>query len=107
MRGNEGRPEACRSDRTQLELRRALMHAVSSVVQSSQVPPLEALLLAATTLGAIYRDTAAAHRGHHGCNCGWIPDGDADVGQLLCALGEAAQGAAARHRPTNGLSGRA
>ncbi|UTD25859.1 hypothetical protein [Bradyrhizobium sp. WD16] len=61
----------------------------------------------AATLGTIYRDTADAHCGAHGCSCGWEPDRRRDIESLITALYEAAQRPNLLPHPTHHLPGRA
>ncbi len=81
--------------------------ALSGVVQSTNLRPFDVIALAASTLGAVYRDTADAHCGAHGCSCGWEPDRRRDIEGLITALYEAAQRPSALPLPTHHLPGRA
>jgi hypothetical protein len=40
---------------------------------------MQALEVAARTLGVLYRQIAQAHEGPGGCGCGWEPDPDCDL----------------------------
>jgi hypothetical protein len=65
--------------------------AFCGVMQSTRLPPMAALSLAATAVGLLYLEVAAAHDGDNPCPCGWEPRGAADVEALRTSLALAAK----------------
>jgi hypothetical protein len=49
------------------QLKRSIRMAFCGVMQSTQLPPMAALSLAATAVGLLYTEVAAAHRGDDSC----------------------------------------
>ncbi len=68
------------------KMRQAVLCAFCHVIQTTGLPPLEVLGLAAAAIGAVYKDVAAAHQGSTGCPCGWDPQAEADIAVLHGAL---------------------
>lgn len=77
------------------QLKRSVRMAFCGVMQSTRLPPLAALSLAATAVGLLYLEVAAAHGGDNPCPCGWEPRRAADVEALQTSLALAAK----PHRP--------
>ena len=73
------------------QLKRTVRIAFCSVMQSTRLPPMAAMSLAATALGLLYHEVAAAHRGDNPCPCGWKPRNTADVEALISSFGLAAK----------------
>jgi hypothetical protein len=65
--------------RAQTALERALTVAFWQALQQRPMPAMAALECAARTVGALYRQVAAAHGPHGTCPCGWEPDPEADL----------------------------
>lgn len=65
--------------------------AFCGVMQSSRLPPMAAMSLAATAVGLLYVEVAAAHRGDDPCPCGWEPRSAADLEALQTSLALAAK----------------
>ncbi|WP_019905921.1 hypothetical protein [Methylobacterium sp. 77] len=61
------------------ELDEALRRAFWNSLNRNPLPALQALAVAARTIGALYRQVAQAHEGASGCDCGWEPDPDSDL----------------------------
>ena len=72
------------------QLKRSVRMAFCGVMQSTRLPPMAALSLAATAVGLLYLEVAAAHRGDNPCPCGWEPRSAADVEALQTSLALAA-----------------
>jgi hypothetical protein len=68
------------------QLKRTVRVAFCGVMQSTRLPPMAALSLAATALGSLYLEVAAAHSGESACPCGWQPCSAADVEALQVSL---------------------
>ena len=81
------------------KLHLAVKIAFSDVMRSSPMTPLAALNLAATAVGSLYVEVAAAHRGANACGCGWEPRGEADVEAMKSSLGFSATDARVSARP--------
>ena len=64
------------------QLKRTVRIAFCGVMQSTRLPPMAALSLAAMAVGSLYGEVAAAHRGDKRCSCGWEPPRLADVEAL-------------------------
>jgi len=64
------------------QLKKTVRIAFCAVMQSTRPPPMAAISLAATAVGLLYHDVAAAHRGSSPCPCGWEPLGAVDVDAL-------------------------
>jgi hypothetical protein len=68
------------------QLKRTVRIAFCGVMQSTRLPPMAALSLAAMAIGSLYDEVAAAHPGDKRCSCGWEPRRAADVDALQTAL---------------------
>ena len=77
------------------QLKRSVRMAFCGVMQSTRLPPMVASSLAATAVGLLYLEVAAAHDGDNSCLCGWEPQSAADVAALQTSLALAAK----PHRP--------
>ncbi|HTZ67806.1 MAG TPA: hypothetical protein VMB83_10135 [Roseiarcus sp.] len=73
------------------QLKRSVRMAFCGVMQSTRLPPMAALSLAATAVGLLYLEVAAAHDGDSACPCGWEPRSAADVQALQTSLALAAK----------------
>ncbi len=73
------------------QLKRSVRMAFCGVMQSTRLPPMAALSLAATAVGLLYLEVAEAHRGDNACPCGWEPRGAADLEALQISLALAAK----------------
>jgi len=73
------------------QLKRSARMAFCGVMQSTRLPPMAALSLAATAIGLLYLEVAAAHNVDNSCPCGWQPCGAADVEALQTSLALAAR----------------
>jgi hypothetical protein len=73
------------------QMKRSVRMAFCGVMQSTRLPPMAALSLAATAVGLIYLEVAAAHRGDNPCPCGWEPRSAADLDALQTSLALAAK----------------
>ncbi|KQP61658.1 hypothetical protein ASG40_04270 [Methylobacterium sp. Leaf399] len=75
---------------TRADLDEAIRRAFWTVLHRGPLPPMDALQVAARTIGTLYRQMAQAHDGPGGCACGWEPDPDGDLvvleAQLAAAL---------------------
>ena len=76
-------------------LERALTLAFWQALQREPMHVMAALEAAARTVGALYRQVAAAHGPDGHCTCGWEPDPEADLivleAMLAAALSHPAQ----------------
>mgnify|MGYP005994220135 CR=1 FL=1 len=77
-------------------LERALTLAFWQALQREPIHVMAALEAAARTVGALYRQVAAAHGPDGHCTCGWEPDPEADL-IVLEAMLAAALSRPARH----------
>jgi hypothetical protein len=77
------------------QLKRTVRIAFCGVMQSTRLPPMAALSLAAMAVGSLYGEVAAAHRGDRRCSCGWEPRRLADVEALQTSLALSADGTGA------------
>ncbi len=68
------------------QMKRSVRIAFCGIMQSTRLPPLAALSLAATAVGLLYTEVAAAHCGDDSCPCGWEPRRAADVEALQTSL---------------------
>jgi hypothetical protein len=68
------------------EMHRSIMIAFCDVLRTTQLPPMTVMSLAASALGAVYKEVADQHRCDGGCTCGWKPNLRADVEALQAAL---------------------
>jgi hypothetical protein len=68
------------------QLKRTVRIAFCSVMQSTHLPPMAAMSLAAMAVGSLYLEVADAHRTENSCPCGWKPRGRADVEALQTSL---------------------
>jgi len=73
------------------QLKRSVRMAFCGIMQSTRLPPMAALSLAATAVGLIYLEVSEAHRGDNACPCGWEPRSAADLEALQISLGLAAK----------------
>jgi hypothetical protein len=80
------------------QLKRSVRMAFCGVMQSTRLPPMAALSLAATAVGLLYLEVAAAHDGQNPCPCGWEPRNGPDVAALQTSLALAAKPARADFR---------
>jgi hypothetical protein len=68
-------------------MHRFIMIAFSAnVLRITRLPPMTVMSLAASALGAVYKEVADQHRSDGGCTCGWKPNLRADVEALQAAL---------------------
>jgi hypothetical protein len=79
------------------QMKRSVRMAFCGVMQSTPLPPMAALSLAATAVGLLYLEVAAAHEGDNSCPCGWEPRSAPDLEALQTSLALAAK----PHRPTD------
>ena len=68
------------------KMRQAVLCAFCHVVQTTGLKPMAVLGLAASAIGSIYKDVAAAHVCNDDCPCGWQPQTDPDVEALQRAI---------------------
>ena len=68
------------------QMKRSIRMAFCGVMQSTRLPPMAAMSLAATAVGLLYLEVAAAHRGDDSCPCGREPRGAADLEALQTSL---------------------
>jgi hypothetical protein len=68
------------------QLKRTVRIAFCGVMQSTRLPPMAALSLAAMAVGSLYLEVAAAHRRDNPCPCGWQPRSASDVEALQASL---------------------
>jgi hypothetical protein len=68
------------------QMKRSLRMAFCGIMQSTRLPPMAALSLAATAVGLLYLEVAAAHEGDNSCPCGWEPHNAADLEALQTSL---------------------
>ena len=68
------------------QMKRSVRMAFCGVMQSTRLPPMAALSLAATAVGLLYLEVAAAHNGDNSCPCGWEPRSAADLDALQTSL---------------------
>ena len=73
------------------QLKKTVRIAFCGVMQSTRLPLMAALSLAAMAVGSLYREVAAAHRGDDPCPCGWQPRSASDVEALQTSLGLSAE----------------
>ncbi len=73
------------------QLKRSIRMAFCGVMQSTRLPPMAAMSLAATAVGLLYLEVADAHRGDNACSCGWEPRRAADLEALQTSLALAAK----------------
>jgi hypothetical protein len=76
------------------QLKRSIRMAFCGVMQSTRLPPMAAMSLAATAVGLLYLEVADAHRGDSACPCDWQPGSAADLEALQTSLALAMK----RHR---------
>ena len=55
------------------QLKHSIRMAFCGVMQSTRLPPMAAMSLAATAVGLLYLEVAAAHDGDSAFPCGWEP----------------------------------
>ncbi len=75
-----------RHEEAQAHIRATIMNEFGEVMRRTGLPPMVVMRLAAQAVGAIYRESAAAHSGSDACPCGWCPHERADVDVLCSAL---------------------
>jgi hypothetical protein len=68
------------------QMKRSVRVAFCGIMQSTRLPPIAALSLAATAVGLLYLEVAAAHEGDSSCPCGWEPCNAADLEALQTSL---------------------
>jgi hypothetical protein len=73
------------------QMKRSVRMAFCGVMQSTRLPPMAALSLAATAVGLLYTEVAAAHCGDSSCPCGWEPCSAADLQALQTSVALAAK----------------
>jgi hypothetical protein len=73
------------------QLKKTVRIAFCGVMQSTRLPPMAALSLAAMAIGSLYHEVAAAHQGDNPCPCGWKPRSGADVDALQTSLALSAE----------------
>jgi hypothetical protein len=73
------------------QMKRSVRVAFCGIMQSTRLPPMAALSLAATAVGLLYLEVAAAHEGDNACPCGWEPCNAADLEALQTSLALAAK----------------
>jgi hypothetical protein len=73
------------------EMHRSIMMAFCDVLRTTRLPPMTVMSLAASALGAVYKEVAEQHRSDGGCPCGWKPDLPADIEALQSALASTTQ----------------
>jgi hypothetical protein len=74
------------------QMKRSVRMAFCGIMQSTRLPPM-----AATAVGLLYLEVAAAHSGADQCPCGWEPRSAADLEALQTSLALAAK----PHRPAD------
>jgi hypothetical protein len=79
------------------QMKRSVRVAFCGIMQSTRLPPMAALSLAATAVGLLYLEVAAAHSGDNACPCGWEPCNAADLEALQTSLALATK----PHRPAD------
>ena len=73
------------------QLKKTVRIAFCGVMQSTRLPPMAALSLAAMAVGSLYLEVAAAHLGDNPCPCGWQPRSASDVEALQTSLALSAE----------------
>ena len=73
------------------QLKKTVRIAFCGVMQSTRLPPMAALSLAAMAVGSLYLEVAAAHRGDNPCPCGWQPRSASHVEALQTSLALSAE----------------
>src|SRR5271163_1209836 len=73
------------------QLKKTVRIAFCGVMQSTRLPPMAALSLAAMAVGSLYLEVADAHRGDNPCPCGWKPRSAAVVEALQTSLALSAE----------------
>jgi len=73
------------------EMHRSIMTAFCNILRTTQMPPMTVMSLAASALGAVYKEVADQHRCDGGCPCGWKPNLRVDVEALQAALAATTQ----------------
>ncbi len=68
------------------QMKRSARMAFCAVMQSTRLPPMAAMSFAATAVGLLYLEVAAAHNGDNSCPCGWEPRSAADLEALQTSL---------------------
>ena len=82
------------------------MTAFCEVLRATRLPPMMVMSLAASALGAVYKEVAEEHRSG-GCPCGWEPSLRADIEALQAALAATTQSAASTDLHVMPAAGRA
>ncbi|MCO6391281.1 hypothetical protein GTW25_09600 [Aliihoeflea aestuarii] len=75
-----------RQDQAREHIRATIMNEFCEVMRTTGLPPMVVMRLAAQSVGNIYREIAAAHRGIEPCPCGWQPVEASDIEVLIAAL---------------------
>ncbi|WP_295813674.1 hypothetical protein [uncultured Nitratireductor sp.] len=75
-----------RREEAEAHLRMQLMKEMSEVMRRTGLPPMVVMREAVRAIGAIYRETAQAHREPACCPCGWRPQEASDLEYLGQAL---------------------
>ena len=73
------------------EMHRSIMTTFCNILRTTQMPPMTVMSLAASALGAVYKEVADQHRCDGGCPCGWNPNLRVDVEALQAALAATTQ----------------
>ncbi len=69
--------------------RQAVMNTFCTIMRSSGLSPMEVINIAASAVGALYRDACERHEGDDACCCGWQPCRQKDIETLQLALAAA------------------
>lgn len=89
-----------RQDQAREHIRATIMNEFCEIMRKTGLPPMAVMRLAAQSVGAVYRDVAASHRGIEPCPCGWQPVEASDIEVMISALRCAARPVA----PATGLA---
>jgi hypothetical protein len=73
------------------QLKKTVRIAFCAVMQSTRLPPMATMSLAATAVGLLHHEVAAAHCGRSPWVCGWEPRNAPDVEALKTSLALAAK----------------
>jgi hypothetical protein len=86
FKGEYGAVLGARETAAREKMRQAILCAFCHVVQTTGLKPMAVLGLAASAIGSIYKDVAAAHVCNDDCPCGWQPQAGPDVETLQRAI---------------------
>lgn len=75
-----------RQEQAREHIRATIMNEFCEVMRTSGLPPMVMMRLAAQSVGAVYREMAAAHSGADPCPCGWRPNETHDIELMSSAL---------------------